>query len=231
MEIESAFDLGAAFREGSGDVPAPEAEGKSWDRAALEAFCRDYRDRVFRFASRAWPSSPEDAEDLTQAFFLWILETNALARYSPGRGGFWPFLKSLLRHFSADRHDAHRALKRGGGVRTLSLDRVPAAETVSAAAPDEPLDRAWERESLRRAVERSRQWHRASGRALQFRVFEEHDLRADGTEPTYAETTGRLGIRESQVRNYLFGVRERIRRDVRSGWPGGEGRIRRAVFA
>jgi len=218
MEIAIGFGPGQALQDGFADAePVPEEAAKRRD---LDEFCREYRERVLRFVRQAWSKTPEDAEDLTQAFFLWVLETDPLARYSPERGGFWSFIKSLLRHFCADRHDALRALKRGGAVRTFPLDRVPASEGAPAGKPaaeaEDSEDRAWRMEVLRGAVERARRWYRSSGRALQFRVFEEHDLGADGAGVTYLEVAARLGIGEGRVRNYLFGVREKVRSEVRA---------------
>ena len=221
MQTEIAFDLDPTPQEGSCSDEETEKAWNFWDRRDVEKFCGQYWDKIHRFTCRVWGKSPEDAADLTQAFFLWILDKGCLRRYSSRRGRLWSFVKSLLRHFSADRHDALRSLKRCGGVRTLSLDRLPAGEATAAGegrrnGREESSDRAWERGLIHGAIERSRQWYRASGRDFQFRVFEEHDMGVDGSEVTYADLAERFGIRESQVRNYLFQVRQRIRGEARA---------------
>ncbi len=64
---------------------------------------------------------PEDAQDLTQAFFARLLERNAVASVAPGKGRFRSFLLTSLNHFLADEWDKARALKRGGG-KVISFD-------------------------------------------------------------------------------------------------------------
>src|SRR5262245_49166512 len=51
---------------------------------------------VYRFIRSAWAKGNEDAKDLTQAFFVWLIEGDALRRYRPGRGSFRSYLKALL---------------------------------------------------------------------------------------------------------------------------------------
>lgn len=189
-------------------------------KPALDNLCRRYWKPVFHFVRRAWSKSAEDAGDLTQAFFLWVLEGEALKRFEPDRGGFRTYLKMLLRGFSSNQHQALAALKRGGGQRILSLDEgeeqlkdfLPDARVTT---PEQAFDCSWRNEILERTVERTRRWFEDSNRGLQFRVFEEYDL-LPAEKPTYAQLAERLGITESAVRNHLFEVRERLRTEIRA---------------
>ncbi len=188
---------------------------------ALESLCHRYWKPVYHFVRRAWSKTPEDAKDLTQAFFLRILEGEALRRYKPGRGGFRTYLKVLLRGFSADQHDALQALKRGGGVRRLTLDdgEAPLAEVLPdgrAEDPEKAFDLVWKKEILERAMARARDWFVSSGRERQFQAFEAYELADGESRPTYAEVAARLGMNESDVRNHLFSVRERLRAEIRA---------------
>jgi RNA polymerase sigma-70 factor (ECF subfamily) len=190
-------------------------------RRALESLCERYWKPVYHYIRRAWRKSPEDTKDLAQAFFLKVLEGDWLQRYKPERGGFRTYLKVLLRGFAADQHDAVNALKRGGGVRLLALESspVPAEDFLADPAAQDPervFDRAWKKEILERAVERTRQWFAAAGRAAQFRAFEEYDLKETEPRPTYGQVASRLGVSESDVRNHLFSVRERLRAEIRA---------------
>src|SRR5688572_22453356 len=81
-----------------------------------EALARAYWKPVYAYVRLAWAKSNEDAKDLTQAFFLWLLEERALDGYDPARGGFRPFLKVLLRRFVGHQDRALGALRRGGSV-------------------------------------------------------------------------------------------------------------------
>ncbi len=188
---------------------------------ALESLCERYWKPVYHYIQGAWRKSPEDTKDLTQAFFLRVLEGDALQRYRPERGSFRTYLKVLLRGFAADQHDAMMALKRGGGVRLLPLESspVPAEEFLADPSADDPervFDRAWKKEILERAVQRTRQWFDSAGRGAQFKAFEEYDLKETDPRPTYGEVASRLGVSESDVRNHLFSVRERLRAEIRA---------------
>lgn len=186
---------------------------------ALESLCQRYWKPVFYYVRRAWSKSSEDAKDLTQAFFLRLLEGDVLRRYQPDRGGFRTYLKMLLRGFAADQHDALQALKRGGGAKILPLDAAPLEELLPdprVADPEQAFDASWKREVLERAVERARQWFASVNRSHQFRAFEEYDLKSPGERPTYLAVAQRLGGSESDVRNHLFAVRERLRAEIRA---------------
>jgi RNA polymerase sigma-70 factor (ECF subfamily) len=188
---------------------------------ALESLCRRYWKPVYHHVRRAWSKSSEDAKDLTQAFFVELLSGEALRRYLPEKAGFRTYLKMILRSFAANQHNALNALKRGGAARLVELDagETPLADLLPddrAANPEELFDRSWKEEVLSRAMERARQWFADTGRAVQFRAFEEYELSGAGENPTYAQVGAKVGISESDVRNYLFAVRERLRGEIRA---------------
>src|SRR5436853_7711854 len=85
-------------------------------RQALEELCARYWKPVYYFIRTRWAKSNEDAKDLTQAFFLFLLEGNALREYAPARASFRTFLKLLLKRFLQDEEKASQRKKRGGGI-------------------------------------------------------------------------------------------------------------------
>ncbi len=176
-------------------------------REGLEALCLRYWRPVFRFVRRTRP----DAEDLTQAFFAWLLEGGeALARYAPERGSFRTYLKVVLRGFLSDEDDRRRALKRGGGRKFVPLEdaaRIP----DDSGDPEAVFDRAFRQEMLEEAARRAREAF-SGEKAIRWRAF---DLYGSGGT-TYPEVARTLGVKESDVRNWLFAVRERIREEVRT---------------
>lgn len=189
-------------------------------REALESLCRRYWKPVYHFTRRAFSKSLEDAKDLAQGFFLDLLEDGSIQSYRPERGTFRAFLKTLLRRFAADVHDQEKALKRGGGRRIVPLDaEARALKDVlpddRSGSPEAALDWSWRKETLERAVERVREWFEGRQRGPQFRCFEAYDLRGEG-RATYAEVAAELGMSESDVRNHLFAVRERLRTEIRA---------------
>lgn len=190
-------------------------------RAGLAELCRRYWRPVFSYLRSRWARSEEDATDLTQAFFLWLLEDEALKRYVRERGGFRKFLNVLLWRFVCNELAAARCLKRGGGASVLALedDDRPLRDVVPdprAADPERVLDEEWVAQLVRGAVDRTRDLFLSRGREVMFRAFEAYDLRPAGPAPTYAEVGTRLGIKESQVRRYLFAVRQAVRSEIRA---------------
>lgn len=188
---------------------------------ALDSLCQRYWKPVYHYIRRAWSKSSEDAKDLTQGFFFWLLDGDALKRYEAGRGGFRTYLKVLLRGFSADEHDKIKALKRGGGVRWLRMDHEdsPLREVVPdsrAEKPEEALDRSWIREVLDRSLERLRQSYVAEGSEKQFLALEEYVLVDDQEKRTYADVGRKLGMSESEIRNHLHAARIRLKAEIRA---------------
>ncbi len=207
---ETSWGLVSQFR----DEPAGDY------RAGLGELCRKYWKPVFHYLRARWARSEEDATDLTQAFFLWLLEGEALKRYAPDRGSFRTFLKVLLWRFVNHHLTAARCIKRGGAASVLALesDDYPLRHLVPdprGVDPEKALDEEWVGVLVRHAVARTRELFLSQGRDRIFRVFEAYDLRPAGQAITYADLGERLGLRESQVRRYLFVVRQAIRSEIR----------------
>jgi hypothetical protein len=125
-------------------------------------------------------------------------------------------LKGLLRNFGRNARQAARALKRGGGVAAASLDdgETPDPADTRARDAEAAFDAAWINEVTRRAVERVR-GRLAKNRAVQWRVFEDYDLREEGERPTYGELAATHSVKETDVRNYLYSVRGKVRDAIR----------------
>src|SRR6516165_80936 len=90
-------------------------------QAALAALCQIYWYPLYTFARRRG-HSPHDAQDLTQGFFLHLLEHRALSRVDRLKGKFRSFLLACFQNYlSVEAQRAHR-LKRGGECEVISLD-------------------------------------------------------------------------------------------------------------
>jgi RNA polymerase sigma-70 factor (ECF subfamily) len=184
--------------------------------AAIATLAQRYWKPVYCWLRAAFAKQSEDAKDLTQAFFAWLLERDLLTKYEPARSSFRTYLKGVLRNFAGNEHQTAHRLKRGGTARVLPID-VAALDAVDPGTdPDRAFDRLWMNDVVDRAVARVRERFAAAGRPEAFRAFEAHDLTPDGNAPTYAEVAERLGVKESDVRNWLFEVREQIRLAARA---------------
>ena len=81
---------------------------------ALETLCRTYWYPLYAFIRRKGYDADE-AQDLTQAFFVHLLEKNYFAHADRAKGKFRSFLLSGLNYFLANDRRRGQAVKRGGG--------------------------------------------------------------------------------------------------------------------
>lgn len=141
------------------------------------------------------------------------------AAYDPTRALFRTYLKACLdRHVMKDAESRMRQ-KRGGGTVTLSLD-FPAAErelegvaTQTPESIDSYFDREWKRQLVGMTVDALRERCERTGKHVTYRVFERYVLDDGPAEPpTYAELAAELGIKVTDVTNYLAFARREFRR-------------------
>jgi len=104
-----------------GLVTASSAEEAAEARAAFEELYRLYCYPVYAFIRRSGYGR-QDAQDLTQDFFVHLLEKSTLGRADPQRGRFRTFLLGTLEYFLANAAERASAAKRGGGCQWVFLD-------------------------------------------------------------------------------------------------------------
>ena len=80
---------------------------------ALATLCEDYWFPLYAFVRRAGYTT-DDAQDLTQEFFVLLLAQRFFARADRQKGKFRSFLLAAMKHFLADEWDREHAQKRGG---------------------------------------------------------------------------------------------------------------------
>jgi DNA-directed RNA polymerase specialized sigma24 family protein len=84
-------------------------------RSALASLCENFWYPLYAYLRRrGYP--PDQAQDLTQEFFIRVLEGRYLDRAHPEKGQFRSFLLSSLKFFVADVEDRDRTHNRGGGA-------------------------------------------------------------------------------------------------------------------
>ena len=89
--------------------------------AALESLCQTYWYPLYAYVRRRG-YAPEDARDLTQEFFVRLLERQSLANADQDRGKFRSFILGATNHFLADERAKLQTQKRGGGQK-ISIAR------------------------------------------------------------------------------------------------------------
>jgi RNA polymerase sigma-70 factor (ECF subfamily) len=192
-------------------------------RAALADLCRIYWRPVFSFVCRRGYST-EDAQDLTQDFFVMMLESNWLGHADENRGRFRSFLVKSLQHFLNHAREKDHARKRGGDVQFVSWDdwmaEAPSHLSVSPQAleslPAERLfDLRWAATVVEHALRRLGEECEAKGRRRLFDALRGH-LSAERTDTSYADLATSLGVAESVIKKQLHNLRERYRWLLRS---------------
>ncbi len=196
------------------------AEDATGFRSALGTLCERYWNPVCGYARAAWAPNDEEARELAQDFFAWLLEAEVLERYAPERGSLRGFLKGLLRNFERNRLRAARRAKRGGDARAVALDEAfEAGQGVADPRAEDPalaFDRAFRSELTSRALARLRERaEREPRHARRWEVLAAYDLVPEAERPTYGALASRLALDEAQVRNALFAAREALREAVR----------------
>jgi RNA polymerase sigma factor (sigma-70 family) len=187
-------------------------------RAALENLCQTYWYPLYAYVRRRG-HSPEDAQDLTQAFFARLLERNWVGSADQQKGRFRSFLLSALNHFLADEWDRARAQKRGGGIPPVPL-QFDTAETryghepVDHVTPEQNYERRWALTLLDTVLRRLRSEYEQEGRADLFAALHPC-LVGDRTAQPYAELAAKLGISEGTVKSAVHRLRQRYRRLLR----------------
>src|ERR1700730_515402 len=90
-------------------------------QTALADLCRLYWYPLYAFVRRRGYSA-EDAQDLTQGFFLSLLERKSLRQVSQEKGKFRSFLLASLKNYLFDAFDRDNSAKRGGQIEFVALD-------------------------------------------------------------------------------------------------------------
>jgi RNA polymerase sigma-70 factor (ECF subfamily) len=190
----------------AGDPDAPGA------REALADLCGAYWYPLYAYVRRRG-HAPEQAQDLTQDFFAYVLERDLLAKADPDRGRFRSFLRAVCTHYLADQRDRQNARKRGGGRPVLPIDTLDAEgryarEPAHDLTAERIFDRTWALTLLGRVFDQLRREYDDAGRAATFEELRAVLTRGPESVP-YATIAGRLGMNEGAVRVAVHRLRRR----------------------
>jgi RNA polymerase sigma factor (sigma-70 family) len=187
-------------------------------RAALAELCRIYWRPIFAFICRRGYST-QDAEDLTQDFFVIITEGDWLQNADPNRGRFRSLLLKSLKNFLNDAADKIHARKRGGDVSFISWDpwvtEVPSQLSVSpqrlnSLPPERLFDVRWAATVVERALRRLREECERQGRRRVFDVLSVY-LTVERDDVSCASLATTLEVPQSTVKKLLYRMRQRYR--------------------
>jgi RNA polymerase sigma-70 factor (ECF subfamily) len=193
---------------------ASEAPGAT---QALEKLCRLYWHPIYAFLRRCGHER-EDAMDLTQGFFGYLIQERLLQKANPSKGRFRSFLLGTLKNFASNQQGHARALKRGGGVHLVPIAEWEEAEIrlsgpAAQLAPDRLFERKWALTVVAEAIRRLAAEYRRAGLTEQFTLLQPY-LTGEA-ERQVASLASALGKSQGAARILLFRVRNRFRRLIR----------------
>ena len=187
--------------------------------AALERLCRTYWYPIYAFVRRRGADQHE-AEDLTQAFFAFLLEKDTLKKVDRQKGKFRTFLLAALTNFLANEWDKRQTLKRGGQRQIISLDEAAAEglylrEPTDSLTPEKLFERRWASTVVEQVLARLKQEYVEGGKADLFAKLESA-LTGEVAAGAYAEWASALGTSEGAVKVALHRIRRRFGELLRS---------------
>lgn len=181
-------------------------------RSALASLCENYWYPLYAYLRRrGYPA--DQAQDLTQEFFIRLLEGRYLNRADPKKGRFRCFLLTSLKFFVADEGDRQRAHKRGAGA-VLQLDFLSGEERSRSEpshdeTPERVFERRWALAVLDRVMERLRNEFVQHGRPEDFERLKVFLLGQSGAP--YAALAQELNTSEGALKVAIHRLRKRYR--------------------
>jgi RNA polymerase sigma factor (sigma-70 family) len=180
--------------------------------SALEGLYRSYCTPVYFFIRRRGYSR-EDAQDLTQDFFLHLLEKNAFSRADPSRGKFRTFLLGALEFFLQHTADRARSQKRGGHSSMIFVDAATAEAQYqlidSALTAEQIFDARWAGTLIEGALARLQTEMEQAGKRQLFDQIWGFVVAED--ESSYLEVVQRTGLTMSAIKTAIHRLRSRYR--------------------
>ena len=183
-------------------------------RKALDTLCRSYWPPIYSYIRR-WSSSPQEAEDLTQSYFLNLLGRGYLERADPAKGKLRAFLLADVKLFLSNDRAKARAEKRGGGQMVVPIDQgfaeeFYAHEPVDTVTPEQLFDRRWALAVLASVMDAVAADYHSRGKGAIFEALKQFISWNAGDE-TYTQVAARLGKSESDIKVNVHRLRKRYR--------------------
>jgi len=190
---------------------------------AMNTLCAAYWKPVYKYIRLRWNRPAPDAQDLTQGFFVLLIERGLLEKFDPAKSRLRSYLRVCTDSFVMNEQKAATRQKRGGHLAHVPLDFSAAEQELGSAAPIDPasipspesLDEFFEKEWIRGlfelAVEDLRKHCQAHERDRTFHLFDAYDLSGDETA-SYEKLAQEFGIPVTDVTNALSWARREFRR-------------------
>jgi hypothetical protein len=190
-------------------------------QGALDTLFAAYWKPVYKYVRLRWNHPIEDAQDLTQGFFVELLERELLLRYDPRKSRLRTYLRVCVDSFVLNEGQAAHRQKRGGYAPHVALDFAAAegelrdvqmdiASTAASDSPEHYLETEWIRSLFTLSVEDLRNRCEARGRPKTFQIFEEYDL-GEADNISYQALASKYALPVTDVTNALAWARREFR--------------------
>lgn len=187
-------------------------------RQALEQLCTKYWRPLYHFAQRRG-LRPDLAQDMTQEFFLHLLDKQALNKLDHKKGKFRTFLLTSFTNMLNNEWDKQQAQKRNPGKPLLPLsvfrENVPFdAARAAKSDPELVFDREWAMTVVRDALEALRARYDDEGKLELLQALTPYLTAGQEARP-YAELSAQLGVTTNAVKVAVHRARKRYREEIR----------------
>ena len=203
-----------------GDRRRAQCTSRKIRRRAFETMIAAYWRPVYKYVRLRWNKDVEEARDLTQIFFFRLLEKDFLAAFDQRQARLRTFLRMCVDRLVAN-EDKARSDRSAAEARILKLLDFEAAEgelrhldIPSPETVEDFFEREWARSVFSLSVERLKDECEERGKQKHFDLFEFYDIEEEDKQLTYAQVAERLGVKATDVTNYLAYVRREFRRIV-----------------
>jgi RNA polymerase sigma factor (sigma-70 family) len=203
------------FRSTRWSVVLLSAQSKTpGSQAALAALCELYWYPLYAFVRRRG-HNPEDAQDLTQGFFLHLIGDKVLGQVDPLKGKFRSFLLASIQNYLSKETDRARCLKRGGRAEFVPLDadnvedryRLEPTDFLTA---EKIFDARWALTLLDEAMSLLSAEYAAEGKMATLEALKPFLQPIDSaTLPSYEQVADQLGVSVGAVKMLIHRLRKR----------------------
>ncbi len=203
-------------------IDAARSDNAGERERALATLFAAYWKPVYKYVRLRWNRPIEDAQDLTQGFFVELLNRDLLAQYDPAKSRLRTFLRVCIDSFVMNQDKAAQRQKRGGNMLHVALDFREAegelrervinpADIPAPRSMEEFFEREWIRSLFTLAIDDLRKRCAERQREKTFLIFEEYDLDG-GQGRSYDQLAQQYGIPTTDVTNALSWARREFRR-------------------
>ncbi len=185
---------------------------------ALARLCQVYWYPLYAFVRRQG-HGPHDAQDLTQEFFVRLLDKDYLGDVDRSKGTFRSFLLAALKHFLSKQWARAKTLKHGGGRTLVPLDTLSAEdryrrEPEDHATPERLFERRWAVTLLDQVLTRLSADYETAGKGAIFAQLQ-GCLTGESKLLPYAQLAAGLDMSEGAVKVAVHRLRQRYRKVLR----------------